>query len=81
MEEKIIQALKNGLFHSDSDIIDFAEDHNISVRTVYDTIARHEAKGTKCEGCKHVNYKPLIHKPCNNCIRLRDYSDCYERAE
>jgi len=61
---------------TDSDMMDLAEKLGSSEKELYHRRAKQNAKGSLCEGCKHIEFIPNLY-PCNNCIRLK--KDMYEK--
>ena len=62
---------------TDSDLIEFCEDNNLSVREVYHTVASWIVPEC-CNGCKYIEFYSGMY-PCNNCSRPK--KDMYEKEK
>lgn len=63
---KVTQEMLNKI-HTDSDVIDLAEELGISYRELDYAICNKHAEGTSCHNCKHVTMEGMF--PCNCCSR------------
>mgnify|MGYP003318884980 FL=1 len=87
--EEFEQKLDNGEITTDSQIENFIEEKqdecmheigkNFLAVQIWAAYYRWQAKGTNCEGCKHVGCWGLY--PCNECGRKIQLFDHYEEQE
>ena len=82
-KEEFIKLLESGAFKTNSEIDDYADDHNLSVLEVWQWFAEYrdaclikQSIGTPCEGCKHVAEGSII---CRDCRRNK--IDYYEERK
>ena len=83
-KEEFIRLLEAGAFKTNSEIDDYADDHNLSVLEVWQGFAEYrdaclikQSIGTPCEGCKYVTRVDGC-SPCYECCRSK--SDYYEKV-
>lgn len=80
----VIDRCAKGKIKTDSDKIELAQELNVKVREIDECIARYLAKGTPCDGCKHVLFRhyPSYGGKCDVCKRVFtvDIKDRYERG-
>ena len=83
---EFIKLLESGAFKTDSEIDDYADDHNLSVLEVWQWFAEYrdaclikQSIGTPCEGCKYVTQIEGLTSPCYECCRNK--ADFYTKAE
>lgn len=82
-KKEFIKLLEAGTFKTDSEIDDYADEHNLPAADVWRCFAKYrddclikQSIGTPCEGCKYVTViKDWV--PCRNCYRNK--VDCYEK--
>lgn len=84
-KEEFIKLLEAGTFKTNSEIDDYADEHNLPVADVWQCYAEYrndysikQSIGTPCEGCKYV----IIGRgwgPCDNCCRNK--TDFYEERK
>lgn len=70
---KITQTIIDQIL-TDSDLEDYARDHHLNLKDFALSVSLYHAKGTPCQGCRHVIMGRLY--PCSDCIRKR--KDHYE---
>ena len=85
-EEEFIKLLEAGAFKTDSEIDDYAYEHNLSVLDVWRCFTEHrknclvkQSIGTPCEGCKYVTHIDGLTSPCYECCRNK--ADFYTKVE
>lgn len=66
------------MLHTDSDVMDLADELGISYRKLDFEICMKFAEGTPCYGCKNVVFSPSM-PPCTSCSR--DKKDLFEGVE
>lgn len=83
LSEEVMKELREMIeadsFHTDSDLMDYAEAHGLSVRDVDRAVWEIISENTPCHGCKHVTFMGAGLYPCNCCSRRA--KDQYEPAE
>lgn len=84
-KEEFIRLLKTGSFKTDSDIDDYADEHNLPIADVWQCFAEYryeclieQSIGTPCEGCKYVTQIEGLTPPCYECYRNK--ADFYEKG-
>lgn len=65
--------------HTDSDIMDLADELGVSYGEMDYAIANKYAEGTPCHNCKYVCMCGMY--PCNNCSRRIELEDHYEHID
>lgn len=80
IKDKIINKFCNGDIKTDSDLIDIAEDENVSTSIVERIIFDFMARNTSCENCKYLylRFNTTPGYPCNKCSRINKTQDYYE---
>lgn len=80
-KEEFIELLEAGTFKTDSEIDDYADEHNLPATDVWQCVAHYNVSclikssiGALCEGCKHVAEGSII---CRDCCRNK--TDFYEK--
>lgn len=59
-------------FYTDSDVLDYAEENNLSLDDLEYAVQQYLAKGTACEGCGFIGSSNSY--PCMSCSRnKKDY--------
>lgn len=76
-KEEFKNKLKDGEFNTDSDLEDFADEHELECGEVFDYLFILQTVGTPCEGCKHIGFRYSMY-PCNSCSRMPGVIDRYE---
>lgn len=84
-KEEFIKLLEAGTFKTNSEIDDYADEHNLPVADVWQCFAEYrddclikQSIGTPCEGCKYVTrIEGFV--PCYECCRSK--SDYYTKVE
>ena len=74
--EQLVSMRKNGC--TDSDVRDFCELHDLSLRDAERYLANYFAPD-RCKDCAYVVYRPSM-PPCTNCVRLCT-EDHYKKHE
>lgn len=68
-------------FHTDSDLLDFAENNDVTPAIVEVYLAMKKAEGTPCSGCAYITsllgYSKMY--PCSECSRVA--KDYYQNCE
>lgn len=84
-KEEFIKLLEAGTFKTDSEIDDYADEHNLLVADVWQCFAEYtedwlikQSIGTPCEGCKYV-IQSSGSIPCYECCRNKP--DYYEERK
>ena len=85
-KEEFIKLLEAGTFKSNSDIDDYADEHNLLAADVWQWFAEYrdaclikQSIGTPCEGYKYVTQIEGLTSPCYECCRNK--ADFYTKAE
>lgn len=76
-KEEFKSIYEAGMFHTDSDLEDFADSHGLEWGEVFDYSFILETTGTPCEGCKYIAMRHSLY-PCNMCSRIPGIQDRYE---
>ena len=66
-------------YFTDSDMMGFADERNLSYKEVSHFLAVAFAP-EPCKGCKHIAFYASMY-PCNVCTRAHDKRDMYEKEE
>ena len=73
-KEEFIKLLESGAFKTNSEIDDYADDHNLSVLEVWQWFSEYrddylikQSIGTPCESCKYVTQIEGVASPCYDC--------------
>lgn len=82
-KEEFIKLLEEGNFKTNSEIDDYADEHNLHISEVWQWFAEYrdnylikQSIGTPCEGCKYVaRIEGSV--PCYECCRNK--ADFYEK--
>lgn len=79
--EEFVRLLESSQISTDSEIDDYADEHNLSIADVWQCYAEYKENhlikqsiGTPCEGCKHAIEGSII---CLECCRNK--ADFYEK--
>ena len=82
-KKEFIKLLEADKFSTDSEIDDYADEHNLPAAEVWQCVANYNISclikgsiGTPCEGCKHVAEGSII---CRDCCRNK--TDFYEERK
>ena len=85
-KEEFIKLLESGAFKTNSEIDDYADEHNLPIVEVWQWFAEYrdaclikQSIGTSCEGCKYVTQIEGLASPCYECCRNK--ADFYTKAE
>lgn len=83
-KEEFIKLLEAKTFKTDSEIDDYADEHNLSAAIVWQWFSEYrddclikQSTGTPCEGCKYVTQIDSLTSPCYDCCRNK--TDFYEK--
>ena len=83
-KEEFIKLLEAGNFKTNSEIDDYADEHNLPVTEVWQWFSDYKNEclikqsiGTPCEGCKYVTQIDGFTPPCYECCRNK--TDFYEK--
>ena len=83
-KEEFVKLLEAGTFKTNSEIDDYADEHNLPAADVWQCVAEYrddclikQAIGTPCEGCKYVAQIDGPTSPCYECCRNK--TDFYEK--
>jgi hypothetical protein len=83
-KEEFIKLLEAQTFKTNSEIDDYADEHNLPAATVWQWFSEYrddclikQSIGTPCEGCKYVTQTDGFTPPCYECCRNK--SDFYEK--
>lgn len=84
-KEEFIKLLESGAFKTNSEIDDYADEHNLPAAKVWQWFSEYrddylikQSIGTPCEGCKYVTQIDGFTPPCYECCRSK--SDYYEKV-
>lgn len=84
-KEEFIKLLKTGTFKTDSEIDDYADEHDLPAVEVWQWFSEYRDKclikqsiGTPCEGCKYVT-RIEGSVPCYECCRNK--ADYYTKVK
>lgn len=82
-KEEFIKLLEAQAFNTNSEIDDYADEHNLPAADVWQCFEEYkddclikQSIGTPCEGCKYV-ITSRGWGPCDDCCRNKP--DCYEK--
>ena len=85
-KEEFIKLLEAETFKTDSEIDDYADEHNLPAADIWHCYAEYrddclikQSIGTPCEGCKYVTRIGGFISPCYECCRNRP--DFYEERK
>ncbi len=85
-KEEFIKLLEADKISTDSEIDDYADEHNLSAADVWHCYAEYrddclikQSIGTPCEGCRYVTRIGGFVSPCYECCRNRP--DFYEERK
>lgn len=85
-KEEFIKLLEAGNFKTDSEIDDYADEHNLPISAVWQWFSDYrneclikQSIGTPCEGCKYVTQTEGFTPPCYECCRNK--ADYYEKVQ
>lgn len=81
MEEDIRKSITEGLFKTDSDVEEYAEERNLNVRDLEEMIWVIISEDTPCYGCRYVTMMGTGLYPCNSCSRNVRIKDLYEGSD
>ena len=83
-KEEFIKLLEEQTFKTNSEIDDYADEHNLPAAKVWQLFSEYrndclikQSIGTPCEGCKYVTQVDGFTPPCYECCRNK--SDYYEK--
>lgn len=83
-KEEFIKLLEEQAFKTNSEIDDYADEHNLPAAKVWQWFSEYrddclikQSIGTPCEGCKYVTQIDGFTPPCYECCRNK--SDFYEK--
>lgn len=80
IKDILIERNKRGLISTDSDVMELAEEYNLTYEEVMLVIAQDEFGDTSCSGCRHIGnlYGGYAKRyPCNTCSRVNQVEDHY----
>ena len=84
-KEEFIKLLETGSFKTNSEIDDYADEHNLPITDIWQYFAEYrddylikQSIGTLCEGCKYVTQIDSLTSPCYDCCRNK--TDFYEKV-
>lgn len=85
-KKEFIKLLEAGTFKTNSEIDDYADEHDLPAADVWQCFAEYkddylikQSIGTPCEGCKYVTQIGDLTPPCYECCRNK--TDFYEERK
>ena len=85
-KEEFIKLLEEQAFKTNSEIDDYADEHNLPSAKVWQWFSEYrnnclikQSIGTPCEGCKYVTQVDGLTSPCYECCRNK--ADFYAKVE